>query len=664
MQVLTIVMLTAEATHWLIPSQVQTSLNWQDYLLHIIIIAITSVIAQLIRTLSFKRYYEMNDQIIAQKTLTNISKDFISITSTNSVEKFQRLLSLCNQKFDYDRSYISKLSDQDTFILAYYDEREQNSCNFTGDNALLCDLINVSLIKDKLLANKVVVVKDLNYYRKTNLSISKAASNRDVVNLSAYPLTIDGAVVGALIFECDKLIKEDVFYNYKRIFATLVSDAFKKMFYEEQLFKNTHYDEITELYSRRYFTETVNELFRKSTLSDRHAVIFIDIDNFKNINDTFGHAIGDEVLRKVAVMLDQNKRYNDIISRFGGDEFLIACPSIRDKYEVIAYVKKLLKLFETPITISRYEFRLGLSIGIALYPIDGFDTETLFKNADLAMYESKNLGKHRYFFCDEITKERAIENAIYINKLHEAFEKDQFKLVYQPQMDLKKGKIIGAEALLRWYSPEFGLVSPNKFIRLLEQTGLINEVGAWIIEKVAEKQVKFLKMGLPKIRMAINISVVQLQNELVLNTLKKVVEEYQIDPNFIELEITESVAISEMATIVDVLKQIKAMGFQIAIDDFGLEFSSLNRLQAMPLDRLKIDKSFIDGVCVDKKRERIIKVIINLAKSLELSSIAEGVETVEQQRFLAENGCDEIQGYYYAKPMLFDALENFVRKNS
>ncbi len=662
---LSVVMIFAELVQWIVPSPADSILDWKDHFLRIVIIIITSIVVQLIRQLSFKKYYEILDQITAQKTLTSFSKDFISITSANSAEKFQRLLMLCNQKFGHDRTYISQLSDDSRFVLAYYDEREKINRPLPGnDNILLCDLINVPLIKDKLLANEAVIIKDLNDYRKNNLAVEKAVANRDVINISAFPIVIDCGVIGALVFERDDYIVQDVFYNYKRVFATLVSDAFKKMFYEEQLFKNTHFDEVTNLYSRRHFTETISELFRKSTSSDQHAILFIDIDNFKSINDTFGHSIGDEVLRSVAKILMQNKRFNDIVSRFGGDEFLIACPSIRDKYEVIAYVKKMLTLFETPINISHYEFRLGISIGIALYPIDGSDSETLFKNADLAMYESKKLGKHRFFFCNEIAKERATENAIYINKLHEAFEKNQFKLVFQPQMDIRSGKIVGAEALLRWYSPEFGLVAPNKFISLLEQTGLINEVGAWIIEQVAEQQMRLAKMGLPKLRFAINISVVQLQNDLVLKTLKSIIDDYNIDPSYIELEITESVAISEMAHIVGVLMQIKSMRYQIAIDDFGLEFSSLNRLQAMPLDRLKIDKSFIDGVGVDEKRERIVKVIINLAKSLDLSSIAEGVEKADQQRFLVENGCDEIQGYYYAKPMSIDALETFVRKNS
>ncbi len=659
------VIIISEFCMWYFYVSTENLVSWKNYILQLVIIIVSSVVVQLIRKLSFKKHYEMLEQIVAQETLTKISKNFISITSANSVQKFQSLLTLCNQKFDYDRSYICKLNDQQSFVLAYYEEREKINRKLTGgDNTLLCDLVNLPLLKDQLLNNEVAVIDDVNYHKKLNPSLEKAAKSRDVIYISAFPILLDSVVVGALVFERDEVLRKDVHFNYKRVFATLVSDAFKKMFYEEQLFKNTHYDEITGLYSRRYFTETVNELFRKSTLSEQHAVLFIDIDNFKSINDTFGHSVGDEVLRRVANILIQNKRFNDIVSRFGGDEYLIACPSIRDKFEVITYVKRLLDLFETPINVGRYEFKLGLSIGIALYPADGSDSETLFKNADLAMYESKKLGKHRFFFCNEVAKERAVENAIYINKLHEAFEKNQFKLVYQPQMDIASGKIVGAEALLRWYSPEFGLVAPNKFISLLEQTGLINEVGAWIIERVAQQQMRFVEMGLPKLRFAVNISVVQLQNELVLKALKKIIDDYNIDPNYIELEITESVAISEMAYIVDILMQIKSMGYQIAIDDFGLEFSSLNRLQAMPVDRLKIDKSFIDGVGSDAKRERIVGVIINLAKSLELSSIAEGVETADQKRFLVENGCDEIQGYYYAKPMPIDALETFVRKNS
>ena len=298
-----------------------------------------------------------------------------------------------------------------------------------------------------------------------------------------------------------------------------------------------------------------------------------------------------------------------------------------------------------------------------MYPVDGADADKLIKNADIAMYSAKETGKNQYVMCSHQMKETVNMNVTLTTSLHRALGRSEFVLYYQPQVCLQTRKIIGLEALLRWKSQEYGMISPGKFIPLAEHTGLINPIGEWVLREACAQSVRWKMMGMPAARMAVNLSVIQLRNPRLQNIVKDTLEETGMDPAYLELEITESVATKESDYIIDVLRRLKSLGITLSIDDFGTEYSSLSRLKMLPVDRIKMDIQFVRGIDGSDKDKAITKVIINLAKTLGLKVIAEGVETETQLEFLNQKMCDEVQGFYYYRPMPADQVELALRND-
>jgi diguanylate cyclase (GGDEF)-like protein len=394
------------------------------------------------------------------------------------------------------------------------------------------------------------------------------------------------------------------------------------------------------------------------SLAQRHrrtlAVLFIDLDRFKVINDTLGHEAGDEVLREAAARLTQNLRRGDTVARLGGDEFIVLLEDIPDPVYVGSVSQKLIGALSAPFSIREREYRVTASIGVSAYPADGTDPETLLKHADIAMYRAKEQGRNAFEFYSEQLSAGSLERLKLESGLRCAIERNELTLHFQPQIEACTGRIVGMEALVRWQHPEMGLLAPARFIRLAEETGLIVPVGDWVMHAACTAHREWQRMRLPPARIAVNLSPRQfLHAGLVKDTLRAF-EDTGCSGRFVEMEITESMVMHDPANAVATLAELKQSGVRIAMDDFGTGYSSLAHLKRFPIDSIKIDRSFIADVPNDEGNVAITQAIIAMARTLQLRVTAEGVETAAQFNFLRSRGCDEVQGYYFSPPLPFD----------
>jgi len=425
----------------------------------------------------------------------------------------------------------------------------------------------------------------------------------------------------------------------------------------------TH-DALTELPNRVMFTELLHHAIDGARRYNRSfAVLFIDLDRFKVINDTLGHQAGDELLRVVAQRLKTALRASDVVARMGGDEFVVLAQEIGDAGQASAVARKILSAVLAPLEISGRECRVTTSIGISLFPGDATDERSLMKNADIAMYHAKEEGKNTFQLYSRDAKATSLDKIALETSLRRALERQEFALQYQAKKDLKTGAITGVEALLRWQSADLGAVSPAQFIPLAEETGLILPIGKWVLRTACAQSMAWQRAGLPPIRMAVNLSPRQFADPVLLEDIAAICRETGLGPELLELEITEGMVMHNPERAVGVLRAIKAMGIRLAIDDFGTGYSSLAQIKRFPIDTLKVDRSFIRDIPNDAEDKAITEAIIALGKTLSLTIVAEGVETEEQQAFLREHACDQMQGYYFSKPLDPDAFAELLRKH-
>lgn len=424
-----------------------------------------------------------------------------------------------------------------------------------------------------------------------------------------------------------------------------------------------HHDPLTKLPNRLLLkARLIKSIEKAHELKQRIAVFFIDIDNFKLINDTYGHSIGDNIINLVANRLHKNIRKNDTISRIGGDEFIVVIEDIMEDKDIEKIAKKIVNDFKEPIKMQEYIFDITVSVGISVFPNNGLNEEDLIKHADTAMYSAKNAGRNQYqFYKEEMTSE-IFEKIIMKQELTEALKNNEFEIYYQPQIDLKTNTILGAEALIRWNHKTLGVISPENFIPYAEESKLIIPIGEFVLKKACEfikklNDLKLLENGL----IAVNISNIQIKYSQVLKTIVKELEHSKLNPQNLEIELTESYIMEDVEESLLILENLKNLGIKLAVDDFGTGYSSLNYLKQFPIDKLKIDKSFIDGLPSNKKDVAIARTIIALGNGLGMKTIAEGVETEEQKEFLRKEGCDEIQGWFYSKALKEDDFINFVK---
>jgi diguanylate cyclase (GGDEF)-like protein len=422
------------------------------------------------------------------------------------------------------------------------------------------------------------------------------------------------------------------------------------------------YDVLTGLPNRSQLHERARHLLEQARNSRTSmALMMLDLDHFKDINDSLGHTVGDALLSELALRLTSCIREGDMVARLGGDEFIFVLRNVGSS-EASDVARKLLDMTGQSYNVGVHDLKVSGSIGIAMYPDDGMDVETLLQRADAAMYQVKRAGRHDFRFFTAAMQQRAARHLQVVNALRYALERDQLHVVYQPQVSLKTGRICGAEALLRWSTPELGSVSPTEFIPAAEESGLIVAIGDWVLRQAVRQARAWLDAGFPPMVMAVNLSAIQFRTADLPSHVAQVLYEEGLPPEYLELELTEGVAVQDPQGAIATMNQLHDRGIRMSIDDFGTGFSSLSHLKKFKVYKLKIDQSFVRDISTDSEDKAIVSAIINMARSLGLTTIAEGVETMEQLEFLRQQDCDEMQGYHFSKPLAPDAFRALLER--
>ena len=421
------------------------------------------------------------------------------------------------------------------------------------------------------------------------------------------------------------------------------------------------YDYLTDLPNRLLLNDRLSQAVSAAHRHQQHlAVLFVDVDRFKHVNDSLGHLIGDKLLLSIAHRLVASVRSSDTISRQGGDEFVILLSSIAHAADAALSAQKILTAASLPYRVQEHELQITVSVGIAIYPDDGADAEALVKNADIAMLSAKDNGRNNYQFFKPTMNEHALERQSIEGNLRHALDRGEFMLHYQPKMDLEAQTLTGAEALIRWRQPERGIVFPKDFIPIAEQCGYIVPVGRWVLREACRQRRAWLDAHLAPIPIAINISAVELRSNNFVEHVRDILRETGLEPRYLELELTETAFMQDPQSTIAVLQALKDIGIKLTLDDFGTGYSSLSYLKRFPIDALKIDKSFVRGLCTDSDDSKLVSAVINLGRSFHLQVIAEGVETREQFMALQAQNCAEGQGYYFQKPIAADEFAKLL----
>ena len=434
---------------------------------------------------------------------------------------------------------------------------------------------------------------------------------------------------------------------------------------QEQLYHMAHHDLLTGLPNRLFFADRLRQAQALAKRQKQHcAVLFLDLDRFKIINDTLGHAVGDQLLQEVAKRLRNCVREVDTVARLGGDEFAIVLTALNGEDDAEPVAAKILSALARPVSIDIHELFITTSIGIILYPLHGEEAELLIKRADVAMYQAKSMGRNNFQMYDRAMDLDSERRMVLERGLRKGLERDEFRVLYQPKINSESGEITAVEALIRWEHPEMGLLSPAEFISLAEDTGLIHPIGEWVMRKACRQNREWQDQGLPKVRVAVNLSGFQLQQRNLVDVVKVVLAETGLAGEFLEFEITETVIMQNPEFAIGILSQLRDIGIHISIDDFGTGYSSLAHLKRFSINTLKIDKTFVRDIEVNSTDAAITTAIISMGNSLNLKVIAEGVETAGQFAMLKERQCDEMQGYLFSRPLPATEMARFLKEGA
>ncbi|QDZ29740.1 EAL domain-containing protein [Noviherbaspirillum sp. UKPF54] len=440
--------------------------------------------------------------------------------------------------------------------------------------------------------------------------------------------------------------------NAVQFFEGSVIDITERKIYEAQIRHQATHDALTGLPNRNLLHDRLQQAMANARRNDQiAAVVFIDLDQFKFINDSLGHQVGDELLKVIGARLRASMRACDTVARQGGDEFVLVLDNHRSCEAITDTVRRVIALVAEPWSAKGLELQVTCSVGVSVFPDDGSDAETLLRHADSAMYKAKELGRNTFQYFSAEMNRHATQRLELLNSLRHALANGEFVLQYQPKVQLATARVIGAEALIRWHSAARGMVSPGDFIPLAEESGLIIAIGEWVLRTACAQNVAWQRAGHPPLPIAVNLSPRQLARDDIVDVVADALQSAGLEPRWLELEITENDVMRDVDKSLATLIRLKQLGVKISIDDFGTGYSSLNYLKRFPVDTLKIDRSFVSDIAADADDAAIVKAVISLAHILNLNVVAEGVETDGQRRFLVENGCDEVQGYYFGRPM-------------
>ncbi len=602
-------------------------------------------------------------QISFQKLVADISKYYVSTCESDFEDVTNNALCKINEFLKIDSVYIFLFNNERDVIDCSYSWT--NGQNSIGNN---CKAIRISefpyLVSAFTASNTMEIFDTDDLPPQVHEEVEEIAGGQ-VKSLLILPIENNNNVYGYLALQSftEKRAWNAIDKNNLMIITNIIAETIERIRQEKQINFMAYYDVLTKLPNRTLFRERLNQavLLAKRT-SSIMAVIFVDLDAFKYVNDTIGHEGGDDLIFMVSQKLSCTLRKSDSVSRFGGDEFLIMVNNINNTDDICKIADKIMNVFKAPFTVRGQEIYISASAGIAVYPYDGEDADTLIRNADIAMYQAKSKGKSQFCLCTGDMKKEVMLKHELSNRLYRAIDNGELILHYQPMVSAKTGEILSVEALIRWNQQEYGMIYPGVFIPLAEQNGLIGAIGEWVLKTACSQMKQWLDMGFHNMRIAVNVSILQLRNPRFVEIIKSLLKETGLEPEHLELEITEGTAGKESKDFIDVLLELKEVGVGISIDDFGTEYSSLSRLNHMPANRIKIDMSFISNLFRSEKDRAIVNGMIHLSHTLGMKVVAEGVEQESQLEFLRQHGCDEIQGFYICRPVPVDDIHELLQK--
>lgn len=613
-----------------------------------------------IRNVYLKRLAENLDQLNVQRAVAYLSSQLIDVTSSTLEEGLKLILCKLLKNYKMQCAYFLVFTGESNLrCLAHQgSEVSDSACNsfqeFQKELLTVCEEIARSgepfVLED---------ISSLSPEKKQSVRCFEKAGMRSVI---VIPVEGDERLHGVLILGAPY---GKIFSSYQReslkVLSNLLSNVLERVEAEQKLQQMAFYDPLTGLPNRRLFMDRLSKVLQLAKRTGKLvAVVFVDLDSFKTINDSEGHRVGDELLRQVAQRFSKCVREYDTVARFGGDEFLILLSNLSGSEEIVGVVERVLRGFQEPFFVQGQELFIAASCGISIYPLDGEGSEELIRAADLAMYAAKIEGGGTYAFCSRQLKEKARKKQLLLSGLYKALDKKELFVYYQPQVDSSAGNIVGVEALLRWRHPELGLLLPGSFIHLAEQTGLIVPIGEWVLRTACSQLAAWQKKGARISRVAVNLSAVQLRDPRLVEKVRRAVEEAGIFPDNLELEVTESAIFQRTDEVIELLGKLKELGVRIALDDFGVGYSSLIRLKMLPVDRVKVDRRFFRSIPCERRDMAIVENIIQLARSINAAVIAEGIENKQQLEFVVDRGCYEIQGYYYYHPLPPEEMETLL----
>lgn len=650
---------------WILGPKEAVQIETFDFILRIALFVTAFLVGLIVNNLYLTKVAENMRQIDFQKIISEISFDFANINQANIDENIQVMLKKIGRFFGVDRTYVILVNEAEKTMAYIHEWREEGIDPKVGTGHTIPQ-DRYPWLMQQLQENGLVYAKDIDELPEAAAAERIQQKRENVKSLMVIPIKHDEKGLGFLGFDSVTNFRtwSDYHIEQLEILANLLADVFIKTKAEQEIEFMAYYDQLTALPNRALFADRLNQALH---LAERTAtfvgVMFINLNRFKMINDILGHSGGDTILKEVGETLQRNMRQTDTVARFGGDEFMIMFQNIKDAKDAVVIADKVMELFKKPFSVYEQEFFITASAGIALYPTDGVDTETLIKNANIAMFRAKSDGKNQYVLCTPDMKKEVQRNMKLSNNLFRARQRQELFIHYQPQINIKTDHIVGMEALLRWRNPEMGMVPPNVFIPLAEKNGTIGNIGEWVLKTACMQNKLWQQMGFKPIRIAINLSIIQFSDPRIVQQVERVLNTTGLDPRYLELEITESIAIKEPTYTINVLESLKNLGISVSIDDFGTEYSSLSRLKVLPIDRLKIDMQFVQGIEKNEKDRAITEIIINLAKSLGMQVLAEGVETKPQLDFLIQKSCDDVQGFYYYKPLPPESIKDLLQRN-
>lgn len=632
----------------------------KDHITRFMIFLIGMSLAFIIHRIYRRRLKDNIRQIEVQQMIAEISTHMVGTNEENFDSYLTDVLKKMAVLFGMDRGYYFTFSaHEDTMTYTH----EWCAPGVSEQIGTITD-IPVDTFPwwmSELKTKGSVYVEDVS--KLSEIYLKEELERQEITATMAVAVNVAGRMVGFVGLDYLKKPKpwKDDIRTSTRIIGNVISEAVAKIHAEKTIRRMAYYDQLTGLPTRQLFKDRLQLAIRNSDREGHKVMVaMLDLDSFKSINDSLGHDKGDQLLQDVAKRLERSVRQSDTVCRFGGDEFLILCSDLIEEKDAQRIGEDVFKGLREVFVLDGENFNITVSMGIAMYPDNGTDPDKLIKNADIAMYHSKTMGKNRFAVCNEKLKEETQHRSELINSMYRAIEKEQFSMVYQPQVDLMTGDIIGVEALIRWHHEQFGNVAPGEFIRLAERNGYIIEIGEWVMRQVFGQMVRWSSEGHNDFEVAINVSFIQLKHPGFVDNIHKMIDTYTVDPSRVVLEITESIAMTDRIDIRDRLNDLKALGITVAIDDFGTDYSSMGRLKELTVDKIKIARPFINGINNQKKDEAIIRSIISLAKNLEMTAIAEGVEKEEQKAFLIEEHCDHVQGFYYYEPMTAEEISRLL----